>query len=1064
MTGSPRWHAARGTSHAIALAALATVLSSAQGPDLPWREDFAGGAWRAIPAAGVQLTAAVERNVAAEPALRLDFDFQGRAGWAAVRRDVALTLPENWELRFRVRGHAPPNHLEVKFIDPSGENVWWSVRRDFVVPAEWTWVRVKKRHVSFAWGPAGGGDLRQLAGLEVAITAGEGGRGRVWLSEIELRPLPPERPYAGTPRLTASLEEPSGPAAHALDARRETAWRAPAAPSELTIEFGQTRVFGGLTLFWDPARAPRRLAIDLREGDDPWREVRRVERGGSPRTDVLLTDAEATALRVRVLDAPAGTALAEIAVRPLAFGASVNAFFEGIAAESPRGTYPRGFSGEQVFWTVAGADGDSEEALVSEDGSVDLGAGAPSLEPFVWMDGELRAWPEFQAGQALLEGDLPVPSVVWDRDGLRVHLTALAAGEAGESALLARYRIQNVGHARRAGRFFLTARPFQVNPPSQFLNRPGGVATLREVRCGAHGLSLDAREVIAAPAPDACGAAAFDEGPIAPWLARGEVPPARSVEEAFPYASGALAWAFDLEPGQHTSIVAGTRFHDAGAPVVEGLAGASAADAAALFDDRLRRVRAAWREKLDRVRFDLPVEASGLAAAVRANLGWILINRDGPAIQPGSRAYERSWIRDGALTSAALLRLGHVEEARAFAEWFSRYQYPDGRVPCCVDRRGADPVPEHDSHGEFIHLVTQVTRHTGDRAFATRMFPHVSRAAAAIDELRRQRRTAEYRDGPKAAYFGLLPESISHEGYSARPVHSYWDSAFAWRGLSDAAWLAAWLGREDDAATYAASARELGADVRASIERVRSRHGIDYVPGSADLGDFDSTSTTVMLDPVGLDALLPREWVTATFERYDREVQARLDGRREWDAYTPYEVRHVGTYVRLGWRDRAHALLRAFLADRRPPGWNQFPEVITREMRKPRFLGDLPHGWVASDFIRSMLDLFAYERRSDGALVLAAGIPADWLTPGRRVAISHLRTPWGPLSYAIDAHPDRLVVRLDALERRPEGGVLLHLPLPPGGKVATVNGRAVRRDADGALRLTELPANVEVTR
>jgi hypothetical protein len=34
-----------------------------------------------------------------------------------------------------------------------------------------------------------------------------------------------------------------------------------------------------------------------------------------------------------------------------------------------------------------------------------------------------------------------------------------------------------------------------------------------------------------------------------------------------------------------------------------------------------------------------------------------------------------------------------------------------------VDWRGADPVPEHDSHGELIFAVAEVWRYTKDRAF-----------------------------------------------------------------------------------------------------------------------------------------------------------------------------------------------------------------------------------------------------------------------------------------------------------------------------------------------------------
>ena len=116
-----------------------------------------------------------------------------------------------------------------------------------------------------------------------------------------------------------------------------------------------------------------------------------------------------------------------------------------------------------------------------------------------------------------------------------------------------------------------------------------------------------------------------------------------------------------------------------------------------------------------------------------------------------------------------------------------------------------------------------------------------------------------------------------------------------------------------------------------------------------------------------------------TFERYWREFVDRRDGRRDWEDYTPYELRNVGTFIRLGWRERAHELLAFFMAGRRPAAWNQWPEVIGRDPRQPRFVGDMPHGWVASDFIRAVLDLFAFERDGDHALVLAAGVPPEWL-------------------------------------------------------------------------------------
>ena len=112
--------------------------------------------------------------------------------------------------------------------------------------------------------------------------------------------------------------------------------------------------------------------------------------------------------------------------------------------------------------------------------------------------------------------------------------------------------------------------------------------------------------------------------------------------------------------------------------------------------------------------------------------------------------------------------------------------------------------------------------------------------------------------------------------------------------------------------------RDLSASIAASVRA----HGIDYIPGAADLGDFDPTSTTI----VAQTRRRRRETaegplLEATFDRYWREFVRRRDGETAWDAYTPYELRNIGAFTRLGRRDRAGALLDFFLKDRRPlPG------------------------------------------------------------------------------------------------------------------------------------------------
>src|SRR5689334_25242765 len=71
--------------------------------------------WRATPSDGVSLRVSSDSGFRGR-AMRLDFDFQGRGGYAVVRRAFNFAVPANYEFSFRIRGDAPPNTLELKLI------------------------------------------------------------------------------------------------------------------------------------------------------------------------------------------------------------------------------------------------------------------------------------------------------------------------------------------------------------------------------------------------------------------------------------------------------------------------------------------------------------------------------------------------------------------------------------------------------------------------------------------------------------------------------------------------------------------------------------------------------------------------------------------------------------------------------------------------------------------------------------------------------------------------------------------------------------------------------------
>ena len=95
-------------------------------------------------------------------AVEMAYDFGGVSGYAFIRRKADVTLPRNYEIRFRMRGTGGRNDLQMKLTD--GDNVWWKVWRNARPPAEWQEVVVPAGEIGFAWGPTTDKVLRRAAG------------------------------------------------------------------------------------------------------------------------------------------------------------------------------------------------------------------------------------------------------------------------------------------------------------------------------------------------------------------------------------------------------------------------------------------------------------------------------------------------------------------------------------------------------------------------------------------------------------------------------------------------------------------------------------------------------------------------------------------------------------------------------------------------------------------------------------------------------------------------------------------------------------------------------------
>lgn len=1034
--------------------------SNAQPTLLDDFEDVSG--WRAIPSEGATLniTSGEGRN---GKAMVMEFDLSAAYGYTIARKDFSIDMPGNYQFTFDMRAESPINNFEFKIVD-SLENVCWIKKLNVEYPKQWTLQHVRRRHLTFAWGPSGGAEIRRIKAIEFVVSSGSGGKGKVYIDNFRFAPIDENAALSARPSFDASSMKKGGEPMIDQTGTVLANWKSSGMnPTEwLSLDFGYQKEIGGMAIDWDGENYATAYDVLITEDGKEWMNAYSVTKGNGGRDYVYLPEAQGKAVKLVLHKSHNGRdfSISRLLVKGPEFGATANDFFASVAKEQLRGLFPRYFLPEQCYWTIVGSPGDVSEALINEAGTIEVDQLSFSIEPFLYVDNTLITWNDVTLKQSLENDYLPIPTVEWKYNNLTLAVRAFSAGPAGKSMLIATYTIVNSGGAGK-GRLFLALRPFQVNPPWQGLNHPGGVSRIDSARLVGGMLLVNEKNVIPLNRPSGFGATSFENGDITEYLTGGRLPFDQSVFDEKGFCSAALEYDFDVPGGAEKEIHIVVPFHAWSGSPTPNMNDESAGVYVSLAHAATRQM---WEAMLDRFQVKLPLSAQPIINTVKSNLAYIFINQDGPRIQPGSRNYERSWIRDGSLTSTALLQLGIKDEVREYVDWYATFQFPSGKIPCVIDSRGGDPTNEHDSHGQMIYLIMQTFHFIRDTSWLRTRWETVAKAVRYIQSLRAEQKTDVYKNGTpeQRACFGLVPESISHEGYSSKPMHSYWDDFFVLCGLKDATAMAGILGEKKLEAEFAAERDDFRKDLYASMRLAMNNKHINYIPGCVELGDFDATSTTIGINPANELGAIPELQLHNTFDRYYDYFTQRKNNAIDWKDYTPYENRVIGSFVYLDQKERAYDAVNFFMNDRRPTGWNHWAEIVHRNPLIPRYIGDMPHTWCGSDFIRSVRAMFVYERERDTALVVGAGIPEQWLSQPEGIEARDLPTYYGLLSYSMKRSGS--VVQLEVTGRLsvPGGGVVIKSPLQKKIQSVMVNGVVTKSPRLSEFTIRKLPASIQI--
>lgn len=1020
-------------------------------------ENYEG--WKIFKSDGVNLTVSTDKGLHGN-SIRFDYDFTKGTGYGGIQKIFPINLSDNFEFTFYLKAQSPANNLEIKFLDSTGQNVWWVNNRNYNFPSDWKKIRIKKRHINFAWGPTEDQSLKYVDRIEFTIASFVGGKGTIWIDDLKYESLPPETDVYPEPTIKASTFYKKNNPQLMLDKSLDTYWKSNDAKEQnIVLDFKGRREFGGLEINWLKNFEAKSFDIFISDNGKNWEKVYSVSSNQSDLSFIKLKETETKFLKIALLQSNSvkSYGIKEIEFLNVQNSLTENDFLLYVSKNSPQGYYPRYFSEEASYWTLVGVNNDVKEALINEDGMVEVDKAAFSIEPMLKTDEKLFNWGNVVSTQSLENDFLPIPKVYWDCEGVGLETKAFANGEANKNSVLyLKYTVSNNTLKQKKGKLFLLIRPFQVNPYYQFLNLTGGVSKISSIEKKDNKIYVNENKtILSLTGYDSFFAIPFDYGNIVDQIKIDKFPESKNITDKTDLASGVLEYKFDLSPNDKKTIYIVVPFYNE-KQVTEVIN-------EKIFEEKYSETKTFWESEVNHIKFNLPESADRIINTYKSNLAYILINKDKAGIQPGSRSYERSWIRDGSLTSSALLKSGIVKEVKNFIEWYSAHQYENGKVPCVVDSRGPDPVPENDSHGELIYLIREYFNFTKDTLFLKEKNENVKKAVEYIESLIAQRSTDHFKNGNDSvrAYYGLVTESISHEGYSAKPMHSYWDNFFTMKGLKDAADIQMILG-ENEAYEKIKKVRDLFKDnLYASLRLAMKARKIDYIPGCVELGDFDATSTTIALSPCNELNNLPKPEVYNTFEKYYQFFKERRDGKIDWINYTPYENRLIGSFILLDQPEKAHALIDFFLKDQRPDTWNDWAEVVWKDYRIPKYIGDMPHTWVGSDFINAIRSMFVYENEYEKSLVIASALYQDWINAPDGMSVENLPTYYGEISYSIKKDNNKYIFSIYGDLALPENGIKIknfNNSKPPLN--VYVNGANIKSFTANEIDITEFPAKV----
>lgn len=432
-------------------------------------------------------------------------------------------------------------------------------------------------------------------------------------------------------------------------------------------------------------------------------------------------------------------------------------------------------------------------------------------------------------------------------------------------------------------------------------------------------------------------------------------------------------------------------------------------------DNRLEVVRANWKDRVERVKIDIP--DIRLKNAFYSSISQILSTMVHDELRITPISYPMFWLRD----SVYMMDLLEKSNLGGFLEG----SYEEVVNNIFLSGLG----PEADSPGLGLWILGERMKFRPDKKWLMAIYPSIKKKAEVIIQMMTTDKTLK---SISPAFLPLMPLEKEFgiyckpqrdgliQGIMDTHMPILWVNSWSLVGLRIAESFAQELGLKDDVERFRLYGEKLAAVLKDKIR-------IIFGQNERDLACIFWPTDIFSADEKFLKDMAYNWWI-----RNKEHNNALL----KEDSWLYFELAQAHNMLYLGYRDKAWMVIKRYIEEQNFPGLYVYKEgdsgcadptgiwsKIYGWHLKP---GNMPHGWISAELALLIRDLLYYEY--DDQLIIGSGIPSDWIVPGNKIEISDAPTYFGRLNYKITIDK-KGKINLDlTLRKTPPKGILLALP------------------------------------